>query len=171
MLHRIVSRSVVVLAATAFLASCEDNTTGTPLTPPPASTAVYVNVVEPDGGYATEQRSVTLLGVDTVVTVADPDPVFEVLYPDGTPAVGQVVTFNVNLPGFVQQSKDTVDAEGLVSPGYWVMARPCPPLTAPETFCRGVQRIIATPVSGNTGFIDVAVDTTTIVPPDLHASR
>jgi len=165
MLHRMVSRSVVVFAATAFLASCEDNTTGTPLTPPPASTAVYVNPVEPVGGYTVAQRTINLGGVDTTVTVASPDPVFEVVYPEGNAAVGQVITFNVNLPGFVQQTRDTVvDAAGLVSPGYWVVARPCPPNVL-ETFCRGVQRVIATPVAGNTGFIDVVVDTLPPPPP------
>jgi hypothetical protein len=166
MLHRMVSRSVVVFAATAFLASCEDNTTGTPLTPPPASTAVYVTPVEPVDGYTVEQRVINIGGIDTTVTVASPDPVFTVVYPglDASPAVGQVVTFNVNLPGFVFQTKDTVDAAGLASPGYWVVARPCPPNLVDETFCRGVQRVIATPVSGNTGFIDVTVDTTTVIP-------
>jgi len=164
MLHRIVSRSVVVLAATAFLASCEDNTTGTPLTPPPASTAVYVIAVEPVDGYAVEQVTITIPEIggvpahDTVVTVVTPDPVFSVVYPglDESPAVGQVITFSLNLPGLLAQGKDTVDAGGLVSPGRWIVGDPCPPETG--DFCRPVHRVIAAPTAGNTGFIDV--DTT-----------
>jgi hypothetical protein len=175
MLHRIVSRSVVVLAGTAFLASCEDNTTGTPLTPPPASTAVYVNPVVPEDGYSTEQVTITIPAVgeipahDTVVTAVTPNPEFEVTYPDGDPAVDQVITFNLNLPGLIEQSKDTVPASGLVTPGRWIVAEPCPPS---EDFCRPTQRIIATPVAGNAGVIDVSVDTATVVPPpSLRASR
>lgn len=158
MLHRIVSRSVVVLAATAFLASCEDNTTGTPLTPPPASTAVYVNAITPDSGYGVKDTTITipeLAGVpahDTVVTIASPNPEFEVVTPEGDAATGQVITFNLNLPGLLQQTKDTVPESGLVSPGYWVLGD------------RAVQRVIASPVSGSTGFIDV--DTTPPAPPE-----
>lgn len=167
MLHRIVSRSVVAFAAVGLLASCEDNTTGTPLTPPPPSTAVYVNPIEPDGGYTTEQRSINIAGVDTTVTVASPNPVFEVVFPDGEAAVGQIINFNVNLPGLVQQTRDTVDVDGFVSPGYWVLAGPCPPGGVPDqTFCRPTQRVIATPAAGNTGFIDISSDTTTAPPPE-----
>jgi hypothetical protein len=140
-----VSRSVVVLAATAFLASCEDNTTGTPLTPPPASTAVDVTPVEPVGGYTQEQRTMNIGGVDTTVTVVSPDPVFSVVYPDATPGAGQIVTFDLNLPGIIGQERDTVDAAGLVSPGSWILGPRC-----------GTQRLVAAPASGNTGFIDVA---------------
>lgn len=166
MLHRIVSRSVVVLAATAFLASCEDNTTGTPLTPPPASTAVYVTPVVPVDGYTVEQTTITIPEVggipahDTLVTVVVPDPEFEVRYPDGSVATDQVVTFTVNLPGLLEQAKDTVGASGLVTPGRWIVGNPCPPEEG--DFCRPTQRVIAAPVTGNTGFIDV--DTTIPVP-------
>jgi hypothetical protein len=166
MLHRIVSRSVVVLAATAFLASCEDNTTGTPLTPPPPSTAVYVTPIEPEGGYGIKDTVINILGVDTTVTIVTPNVEFEVLYPDGSVGVDQVITFNVNLPGLVQATKDTVPASGIVTPGYWIVARPC---NVPD-FCRSPQRVIATPVSGNTGYIDVS--TVPPAPPeDLRASR
>lgn len=143
MLHRIVSRSVVVLAATMFLASCEDNTTGTPLTPPDPSTAVYVTPVIPDGGYTTEEVSLNIGGVDTLVTVVSPNPVFEVVYPDGTPGTGQTINFNINLPGLLQDTKGTVGSDGLVSPGYWVIGE------------RPVQRIIASPASGEAGYIDI----------------
>lgn len=175
MLHRIVSRSVVVLAATAFLASCEDNTTGTPLTPPPASTAVTVNPLTPEGGYTLKDTTVNILGVDTIVTIVTPNPQFEVVLPEGDAAVGQIVTFNVNLPGFVQQSKDTVDAAGLVSPGYWVVAKPCLtpyPSLGEVPFCRPLQRVIASPVAGNTGFLDVITAPPPVPEPEeLHASR
>ena len=170
MLHRIVSRSVVVLAATAFLASCEDNTTGTPLTPPPPSTAVYVNPVTLDEGYAMKDTTVTV-GADVVdVTIVSPNPVFSVENPDGSVPEGQVISFNVNLPGFLQQSKDTVGADGLVSPGFWVVGTPC---TASEgDFCRGTQRVIATPVAGTTAFIDVSTEPPPPPEPeDLRASR
>ena len=162
MLRRMVSRSVVVLAATAFLASCEDNTTGTPLTPPPASTAVYVTAVEPQGGYSVEQVTITIpaigpvLARDTVVTVVTPDPVFEVRYPEGDAAVDQVISFSLNLPGLLAQSTATVPASGLVTPGRWIVGNPCPSETG--GFCRSVQRVIAAPAAGNTGYIDV--DTT-----------
>ena len=49
--------------------------------------------------------------------------------------------------------------EGLVSPGYWVVGTVC--ITAPERgcrFCRPTQRVIATPVAGNTGIIDVSTE-------------
>ena len=147
MLHRIVSRSVVALAATAFLASCEDNTTGTPLPPPAASTAVYVTAVEPAEGYGFADLAVTLpSGTDTVITVVSPSPVFYVAYPDGEVAVGQNINFSINLPGLLQSTTATVDDDGFVSPGYWAVGD------------RPVQRIIASPVSGNPAFIDV--DTT-----------
>ena len=155
MLHRIVSPTVLVLAATAFLASCEDNTTGTPLTPPPASTAVYVNEVVPEGGYIIEERTVNANGVDTTVLAVSPTPVFEVLYPDGTPAVGQVVTFNLNLPGIITHTKDTVDAGGLVDPGTWYVTKTCPSQVEDDPFCRPVQTLIATPTSGNAGAVSV----------------
>ena len=160
MLHRIVSRSVVVLAATAFLASCEDNTTGTPLTPPPASTAVYVSEVAPAEGYVITEATITLpSGTDTTVFVVSPDPVFEVKYPDGTAGAGQVITFNLNLPGLIAQTKDTADAAGLVSPGQWVVAQVCPN-PAPEppaepVFCRPTQSVIAQPVAGNAAVVTV----------------
>jgi hypothetical protein len=182
MLHRIVSRSVVVLAATAFLASCEDNTTGTPLTPPPASTAVYVNPVEPVDGYSTEEVTITIPAVgevpahDTVVTVVTPDPLFNVTFPSGDAAVGQVVTFNLTLPGLIAQSKDTVDADGQVSPGQWILANVCPnpmPTVPPEEpiFCRPVQSVVATPVAGNPGVVNVNASFPPIVPEVLRASR
>lgn len=168
MLHRIVSRSAVVIAATVVLAACEDNTTGTPLTPPPPSTAVYVNPIIPDEGYGLKDTTISFgaLG-DSVVTIVTPAVEFEVVYPDGTPATGQTVTFNPNLPGFVQQAKDTVDAAGLVSPGFWVLGNPCASAEGP--FCRPTQRVIATPLVGNTGYIDVS--TVPPAPPELHASR
>ena len=177
MLHRIVSRTVVVLAATAFLASCEDNTTGTPLTPPPASTAVYVNPIVPDSGYATKDTTITIPAVgevpahDTVVTIVTPNPVFEVTNPDGSAAVDQVITFNLALPGLIEQGKDTVLADGLATPGRWIVARPC---TAPEEsgFCRTPQRLISTPVAGDTGFIDVSTAPPLEPEPEtLRASR
>ena len=176
MLHRIVSRSVVVLAATAFLASCEDNTTGTPLTPPPPSTAVYVNPITPEGGYTLKDTTINVAGLDTIVTIVTPNPQFEVVYPEGDVAVGQVITFNVNLPGFVQQTKDTVDAAGLVNPGFWVVGRPCLtpyPSLGEQPFCRPLQRVIATPVAGGTGFIDVITAPPPVPEPEpeeLHAS-
>ena len=144
MLHRIVSRSAVAFAAVGLLASCEDNTTGTPLPPFTPSTAVNVSPIEVDGGYGDNDTADTINGVDTIVTVVTPDPVFEVLSPEGDPAVGQIINFNVNLPGLLQQTRDTVDAAGFVSPGYWIVGG------------RPVQRVIATPAAGNTGFIDVS---------------
>jgi hypothetical protein len=78
--------------------------------------------------------------------VVAPQVFFEVVYPDGSPAVGQVITFNLNLGGLLFQQRDTVDAAGLVSPGAWIFGD------------RPVQRLIATPVAGNTGFIDVAAE-------------
>ena len=140
MLHRIVSRSVGVFAAAALglgLAACEDNTAGTPLTPPPASTAVYVNVdtTTPPPTTGTTGQRVT------------PAAVFKVTYPDGSPAVGQVVTFSLNLGGHIAQLKDTVDAGGFVSPGKWTLGA----RTA-------TQRLIASPVAGNAGFIDVVAE-------------
>jgi hypothetical protein len=178
MLHRIVSRSVVVLAATAFLASCEDNTTGTPLTPPPASTAVYVNEVPPADGYTIEEATIPLPGGggDTTVFLVSPDPVFEVVYPDGSAAVGQVITFNLSLPGLIEQSRDTVDAAGLVSPGRWVVADVCPnPLPEPPedpVFCRPSQSVIATPVAGNAGVATVDASFPPDVPePTVRGSR
>ncbi len=143
MLHRIVSRSVVVLAATVFLASCEDNTTGTPLPPPDPSTAVYVTPVIPVGGYTTEEVTLNIAGVDTTVTVVSPEPIFEVVFPDGTPAAGQAINFSLNLPGLLETNRGTVDASGFVSPGYWVLGD------------RPVQRVIAAPASGDPGYIDV----------------
>jgi len=170
MLHRIVSRSGVVLAATAFLASCEDNTTGTPLTPPPASTAVYVSEVAPADGYTIEQTTIKLPDgiTDTTVFVVSPDPVFEVKYPDGAAGEGQVVTFNLNLPGLLAQTKDTADASGLVSPGQWVVASVCPN-PAPEppaepVFCRPTQSVIATPIAGNAAVATVDAVFPPIVP-------
>ena len=174
MLHRIVSRSVVAFAAVGLLASCEDNTTGTPLTPPPPSTAVDVVEVAPEAGYTVEQVSITLpSGTDTTVYAVTPDPVFEVTFPDGSAAVGQIINFNVNLPGFVAQSRDTVDAEGLVSPGRWVVATFCPnPLPVdPPVFCRPTQRVIAAPASGRTGTVDVHTQFPADVPAGLRASR
>jgi hypothetical protein len=202
MLHRIVSRTVVVLAATAFLASCEDNTTGTPLTPPPASTAVYVTELVPDSGYAIDTATIPLPGgpdttitadttvagvdttiiadtvvvVDTLVYVVTPDPVFEVKYPDGTAAVGQVITFNLSLPGLIEATKDTVDAAGLVSPGRWLVAQVCPnPLPEPPeepVFCRPTQTVIATPVAGNAAVATVNTQFPAEVPePAARASR
>lgn len=170
MLHRIVSRSVVVLAATGFLASCEDNTAGTPLPPFTPSTAVYVNEVVPEVDYTVEQVNITLPGgVDTTVYAVTPDPVFEVVLPNGDPAVGQVVNFNVNLPGFVAQRADTVDAFGLVSPGRWVLADVCPnPLPDPPEFCRPTQRVIATPVAGRPGFVDVDASFPPTVAPEIR---
>ena len=157
MLHRIVSRSVVVIAATAFLASCEDNTEGTPLTPPPSSTAVTVTPIIPEGGYTFKDTTVTD-GENTIdVTIVTPNPEFDVRFPDGSAAEGQVITFNLNLPGLLQQTRDTVGTEGLVSPGFWVVGTPC--ITAPEgESCRPSQRLIATPVAGNTGYIDVSTE-------------
>ena len=156
MLHRIVSRSVVAFAAVGLLASCEDNTTGTPLTPPPPSTAVTVTAVEPEGGYSVVERSVIIDGIPTLANAVTPDPTFEVLLPDGTVPEGQVINFNVNLPGFVQQSRDTVPASGIVTPGYWVVGNICPDSLNPNpTFCRPVERVIATPASGRTGYLDV----------------
>ena len=170
MLHRIVSRSVVVLAATAFLASCEDNTDGTPLTPPPASTAVYVSEVAPADGYVISEATIKLPdGVtDTTVFVVTPDPVFEVTYPDGSAGAGQVITFNLNLPGLLAQTKDTADAAGLVSPGQWVVAQVCPN-PAPEppaepVFCRPTQSVIAAPVAGNFAVVTVDAVYPPIVP-------
>ena len=173
MLHRIVSRSVVVLAATAFLASCEDNTEGTPLTPPPPSTAVDVTAVEPADGYTIGTATITIPEVgdvpahDTVVNVVTPNPAFEVKLPNGDAAVGQVVNFNLSLPGFIAQSRDTVDAAGLVSPGQWIVAGVCPnPLPEPpETpvFCRPTQSVIAVPVAGNPAAITVDAE----FPPDV----
>lgn len=170
MLHRIVSRSGVVLAATAFLASCEDNTTGTPLTPPPASTAVYVTEVAPVDGYTIAQTTIKLPDgiTDTTVFVVSPDPVFEVKYPDGAAGEGQVVTFNLNLPGLLAQTKDTADAAGLVSPGQWVVAQVCPN-PAPEppaepVFCRPSQSVIAAPVSGTPAVVTVDAVFPPIVP-------
>jgi hypothetical protein len=147
MLHRIVSRSVVALAATAFLASCEDNTTGTPLPPPPASTAVDVTPVEPAAGYGFAELAVTLPnGTDTTVTVVSPSPVFHVAFPDGELAAGQTINFSLTLPGLLESTSATVGSDGFVSPGYWAVGD------------RPVQRIIASPASGNPGIIDV--DTT-----------
>jgi hypothetical protein len=207
MLHRIVSRSVFAFAAAGLLASCEDNTTGTPLTPPPPSTAVYVNPVLPDGGFGFEQvvierpngpdtsvvitdttvvADTTVVGIDTTivvdttfsgdttivtdttVTIVTPDPVFEAVFPDGQPAVGQTITFNVNLPGFIEQTTDVVDAAGFATPGRWVVAEVCPNPDAPPPFCRVTQRVIATPVAGNTGFIDVEPVFPPPPPPDLR---
>lgn len=170
MLHRIVSRSAVVIAATVVLAACEDNTTGTPLTPPPPSTAVYVNPIIPDGGYIVEQRILNINGEDALVNVVTPDPTFEVVYPEGNAAEGQVITFNVNLPGVVQSTKDTVPASGIVTPGYWITGNICPDSLNPNPdFCRPVERVIATPAVGNTGYIDVINVVTPA--PDLRASR
>jgi hypothetical protein len=172
MLHRIVSRSVVVLAGTVFLAACEDNTAGTPLTPPPASTAVYVTAIEPADGYSIQPRTITIAGVDTVVNAVSPDPTFQVLLPDGSTPEGQVVTFNVNLPGFVEQTKDTVPASGIVTPGYWVVGNTCPDSLNPNpAFCRPVERVIATPVAGSTGFLDVVNVVTPPPPPPVRSPR
>lgn len=171
MLHRIVSRSVAVLAGTVILAGCEDNTTGTPLTPPPPSTAVYVTAIEPVGGYSILPRTITIAGVDTVVNAVSPDPTFEVVLPDGSVPVDQVVSFNANLPGFVQQTKDTVPSSGIVTPGYWIVAATCPDSVNPNpTFCRPEERLIATPVAGNSGYLDV-INVVTPPPPPLRSPR
>ncbi len=142
MLHRMVSRSAGAFAAAAFglgLAACEDNTTGTPLTPPPASTAVYVNVVN------TAVNPAPTTG--TAGRVVAPAAVFKVTYPDGTPAVGQVIAFSLNLGGHLHQTKDTVDAGGFASPGRWILGARA-----------ATQRLIASPVAGNAGFIDVVAE-------------
>jgi len=174
MLHRIVSRSVVAFAAAGLLASCEDNTTGTPLTPPPPSTAVYINPLQPPDSitppdpitgkrdtipvpYTIEQRVVNIDGTDFVVAVVTPDPQFLVQFPDGDVAEGQEIAFSLNLPGALESTRVTVPASGLVSPGRWIVDNPCPPVGG-ATSCRGVQRVIARPTAGNPGFIDV--DTT-----------
>ena len=155
MLHRIVSRSLVAFAAVGLLASCEDNTTGTPLTPPPPSTAVTVTALELE--YTIEQRVVNIDGTDFVVAVVTPDPAFFVEFPDGEPAVGQEVSFSLNLPGALENTRVTVPGTGVVSPGRWIVDNPCPPVGG-QTSCRAVQRVIATPTSGVIGFVDV--DTT-----------
>jgi len=136
MRRRMVSRSVGVFAAAALglgLAGCEDNTTGTPPPPPPASTAVYVNVAPPAPTTG------------KVLTAVAPAAVFKVTYPDGSVATGQVVNFSLNLGGVIAQQSGTVDAAGLVSPGQWTLGARA-----------ATQRLIATPVSGNAAFIDVA---------------
>ena len=133
---------LVRFAAAAFglgLAACEDNTTGTPLTPPPASTAVYVNVVN------TAVNPAPTTG--TAGRVVAPAAVFKVTYPDGTPAVGQVIAFSLNLGGHLHQTKDTVDAGGFASPGKWILGARA-----------ATQRLIASPVAGNAGFIDVVAE-------------
>jgi hypothetical protein len=155
MLHRIVSRSLVAFAAVGLLASCEDNTTGTPLTPPPPSTAVTVSAVDLD--YTIAQQVVNIDGTDFVVAVVTPDPQFLVELPNGDVAEGQEIAFSLNLPGALESTRVTVPASGLVSPGRWIVDNPCPPVGG-ATSCRGVQRVIARPPAGNPGFIDV--DTT-----------
>jgi hypothetical protein len=131
MLHRIVSRSAVVLAATAFLASCEDNTSGTPNEPPPGSTAVVVRAVEaPDSGV-----------VDT--DLAEP-VVVKVTNPDGTPATSVVVTFGLTTGGLLEHTQVTTDANGLASPGIWHLGKKA-----------GNQRLTATPPSGDPAIINV----------------
>lgn len=159
MLHRIVSRSVVALAATAFLASCEDNTTGTPLPPPTPSTAVYVSAVEPAEPYTVVDQAITLPdGSVEILPTVQPELVFQVLNPDGTIPVGQTITFTVNLPGFVENQTAVVDANGFVSPGYWVVGSPCEtpyPSVGEVPFCRPLQRVIAAPVAGDAAYIDV----------------
>jgi hypothetical protein len=146
---------VVAFAAAGLLASCEDNTTGTPLPPPPPSTAV--NVIALDLEYTIEQRVVNIDGTDFVVAVVTPDPAFFVEFPDGEPAVGQEISFSLNLPGALENTRVTVPGTGVVSPGRWIVDNPCPPVGG-QTSCRAVQRVIATPTSGVTGFVDV--DTT-----------
>jgi hypothetical protein len=127
---------------------------------------VYVAAVEPVGGYTTEQVTITIPEVgavpahDTIVTVVSPNPAFVVTYPNGDAAVDQVISFSLNLPGVIEQTKDTVVAGGLASPGRWIVASPC---DIGAEFCRPVQRVIATPVAGDAGFIDV--DTSAPVPP------
>ena len=158
MLHRMVSRSAGVLGYAALalvVASCEDNTTGTPNTPPPASTAVYVNAIIPEGGYGLGEETITIEGVDTTVTVVVPDPEFEVVYPDGSAAVGQTIQFSLNLPGLLESTTGVVGADGRVTPGRWIVSLPC---TAETDYCRPVQRVIASPASGNIGTIDVSTE-------------
>jgi len=155
MLHRIVSRSVLAFAAAGLLASCEDNTTGTPLPPPTTATLVTVTALDLD--YTIEQQVVNINGTDFVVAVVSPDPAFFVELQDGEPAVGQEVAFSLNLPGALESTRVTVPGTGVVSPGRWIVDNPCPPVGG-ATFCRAVQRVIATPTAGNLGFIDV--DTT-----------
>ena len=155
MLHRIVSRSLVAFAAVGLLASCEDNTTGTPLPPPTTATLVTVTALDLD--YTIEQQVVNINGTDFVVAVVSPDPAFFVELQDGEPAVGQEVAFSLNLPGALESTRVTVPGTGVVSPGRWIVDNPCPPVGG-ATSCRGVQRVIATPTAGNPGFIDV--DTT-----------
>ncbi len=132
MLHRIVSRSAVVLAATAFLASCEDNTSGSPQEPPPASTAVVVKAVDPvpDSGV-----------VDT--DLAEP-VVVKVTNPDGSPAPSVVVTFGLTTGGLIEHTQVTTDANGLASPGIWHLGKKA-----------GLQRLTATPPSGDPAIVNV----------------
>jgi hypothetical protein len=134
MLHRIVSRSVVVLAGTAFLASCEDNTTGTPLTPPPPSTAVVVSAVAP-------------VPEDGVVDTDIAGPVtFKATNPDGSPGAGIVLQFIAAGGGVVERSQATTGSDGTASPGVWHLGRKA-----------GTQRVTASPPSGDPAFIDVTV--------------
>jgi hypothetical protein len=180
MLHRFVSRSAGVFAAVAVgigVAACDDTTTGTPLTPPPPSTAIYVSpvldsvTVDDDTvsiDYTVKDTLVTIFGIDTIVTIVTPNPRFTTEFPNGDIPEGQIITFSVNLPGFLQQTKDTVDATGIVSPGYWVVARPCPQLNPEDPFCRPVQRVIAFPVAGDPASIDVNAE---FAPPPDVATR
>lgn len=164
MLHRMVSRPAGFLGYAALalaVASCEDNTTGTPITPPPPSTAVYVEAVTPEGGYFVDTTTITvqrpdttisapdttivgidttitidttivLVDKDTVVSIVAPDPVFFVVLPNGDTAVGQTVNFSLTLPGLLEQTSDVVDADGHVTTGRWILTKVCPnPLPEP----------------------------------------
>lgn len=135
MLHRMVSRSAVVFVATAFLASCEDNTTGTPLPPPDVSTAYTVTVASPPPEP------------NVVEGLVSPNVVFLVSNPDGTPAAGVPITFTINQTGLLQNITATSGSDGLVSPGEWHLG-----------FRAGPQRLVASPALGTRAFVTVTAE-------------
>ncbi len=107
MLHRHVRRFTPWVAVLA-LAACE-STTLPPLPDPPAP---------PPGQIRVEVAEPGLNGVVGEETVA---PVFRALNVDGSPAAGVTVTFSALNGGGLEQTTATTDANGLASPGAWLL--------------------------------------------------
>ncbi len=106
MLHSQMRRFVPWAAAFA-LAACDTDTTAPLPEPPPQPAGEFkVEVAEP--------------GVDGVVGELTQAPVFRVSGANG-PASGVTVTFSALNGGSLQNTSATTDADGLASPGQWML--------------------------------------------------